>query len=167
SLMLTSPTTTNRDKTACERLGRWAFISSGPLAGESVESFGKEILKAGSGISARDPHEVVNMDMKLYEAGGYHFAISQAEVTDLLQLEEHLSALNSALQELRDKRGLDFAILMITDVVRGTSHLLFTNEIPPLSDLPYLRKSKEVWDAEGVVSRKKQLLPAILSLLED
>jgi manganese-dependent inorganic pyrophosphatase len=167
SLMLTSPTTTDRDKKASERLGRWAFVLGGSLAGENIDSYGGQILKAGSGISARDPHEVVNMDLKLYEAGGHHFAISQAEVTDLLQLEEHLSALTSALQALRDRRGLDFAMLMITDVVRGASHILITDEIPSLTDLPYLRKSKDIWEAEGVVSRKKQLLPVILSLLED
>jgi manganese-dependent inorganic pyrophosphatase len=167
SLKLTSPTTTERDKKAAERLGRWAFVASSPLAGENIETYGEDILKAGSGISARDPHEVVNMDLKLYEAGGYHFTISQAEVTDLLHLDDHLIPLTAALRDLRDRKGLNFAMLMITDVVRGTSHLLFTDEIPPLTDLPYLRKSKNIWEAEGVVSRKKQLLPAILSLLED
>jgi manganese-dependent inorganic pyrophosphatase len=167
TLLLTSPTTTERDWRASERLGRWAFISSAQLAGEKIESYGQQILQAGSGISARDPDEVVGMDMKLYEAGGYHFAISQVEVTDLLQLEDHLQELSQALEDLRDHRGLNFAMLMVTDVVRGFSHLLIKDEIPPLVDLPYQRKSNGIREAEGVVSRKKQLLPTILSLLEE
>jgi manganese-dependent inorganic pyrophosphatase len=93
--------------------------------------------------------------------------VAQAEVTDILQLTEHLEPLQNALNELRDKRGLDFAMLLVTDVVRGTSRLLLTSNTPSvLDDLPYPPLSDGTRDAKGVVSRKKQLLPAILGLLE-
>lgn len=166
TLILTSPTTTPRDRQAADRLGRWALIKGGPLEGETVESYGKAVLNAGSGLAARDPADVVKTDIKVYEAGGFDFAIAQAEVTDLLQVEEHLEALKEALIGLRDRRGLNFAMLMITDVVRGSSRLLLTDEVPVLSDLPYPRRSDGTYEAEGVVSRKKQLLPVVLSLLE-
>jgi manganese-dependent inorganic pyrophosphatase len=104
--------------------------------------------------------------MKLYEAGGYRFAIAQAEVTDLVQLTEHLGGLKSALLALRDKRALDFAMLMVTDVVNGSSRLLLTDEPPQLSDLPYPPQQDGTRFAEGTVSRKKQLLPVVLGLLE-
>ena len=166
TLLLTSPTTTDRDKQAVERLSRWAMVKGGPLASETIQTFGEGVLHAGSGIATRDPAEVVNTDIKVYEAGGYSFAISQAEVTDLLQLEDHLDALKQALLDLRDRRGLDFAMLMVTDVVRGSSRLLVTDEIPILSELPYPRSVDGTYHAEDVVSRKKQLLPVVLSLLE-
>ena len=166
TLILTSPTTTERDKKAAERLGRWAFVKSGPLAGETVQSYGKQVLDAGAGLSSRKPAEVVNTDLKAYEAGEYRFAIAQAEVTDLLQLTEHLEALTQALSDLRDKRALDFAMLMVTDVVRGSSRLLITHEPPELGDLPYPKQNDGTRLAEGVVSRKKQLLPVVLGLLE-
>jgi manganese-dependent inorganic pyrophosphatase len=166
SLVLTSPTTTERDKKAAERLGRWAFVRGGPLAGESVQSYGKQILSASAGLSARKPDEIVSTDLKIYEAGGYRFAIAQAEVTDLLQLAEHLESLRAALTALRDKRGLDFAMLMVTDVVNGSSRLILTDEPPELSDLPYPPQPDGTRLAEGVVSRKKQLLPVVLGLLE-
>jgi manganese-dependent inorganic pyrophosphatase len=68
---------------------------------------------------------------------------------------------------LKDKRGLDFAMLLITDVVRGTSRLLVSSNAPPvLDDLPYPPLADGTRDAQGVVSRKKQLLPAVLGLLE-
>ncbi len=57
-------------------------------------------------------------------AGGLRFAIAQAEVTDLVQLDEHQERLTQALIALRDQRGLDFAMLMVTDVVGGSSRLL-------------------------------------------
>jgi manganese-dependent inorganic pyrophosphatase len=166
TLLLTSPTTTDRDKSAIERLERWALIKGSPLEGETIRSFGEQLLNSGSGLTSREPREIVNTDIKLYEAGGYHFAIAQAEVTDLLQLKEHLDSLRTALQELRDKRGLDFAMLMVTDVVQGSSRLLLTEEIPVLGELPYPKLSDGTRQAEGVVSRKKQLLPVILGLLE-
>ncbi|MCJ7583749.1 MAG: DHH family phosphoesterase [Anaerolineales bacterium] len=166
TLILTSPTTTERDKKAAERLGRWAFARGAPLAGETVHSYGKQILSASAGLSARKPDEIVNTDLKIYEAGGYRFAIAQAEVTDLLQLAEHLENLRAALTALRDKRSLDFAMLMVTDVVNGSSRLILTDEPPELSDLPYPPQPDGTRLAEGVVSRKKQLLPVVLGLLE-
>jgi manganese-dependent inorganic pyrophosphatase len=166
TLMLTSPTTTGRDRLAAEKLGRWAFIRNGPLSGETIQTFGEQVLHAGSGIANRDPQEVVSSDLKVYEAGGFHFAIAQAEVTDLMQVNEYLQSLYVALRGLHERRGLDFAMLMITDVVSGNSRLLLSEEIPRLDDLPYPRQPDGTRLAEGVVSRKKQLLPVVLGLLE-
>jgi manganese-dependent inorganic pyrophosphatase len=166
TLILTSPTTTPRDQRAAERLGRWAFVRNGPLAGESVQSYGQQVLNAGAGLSTRDPAEIVSTDLKIYEAGGFHFSIAQAEVTDLLQLDDHLKELLQALDAMRERGGLDFSMLMVTDVVRGSSRLMLSNEPPVMNDLPYPRQTDGTRLAEGVVSRKKQLLPVVLGLLE-
>jgi len=167
TLILTSPTTTARDKAAAERLARWAFVGGSPLKGETIESFGKAVLSAGAGLSNRKPEEVVSTDIKPFEGGGFKFAVAQAEVTDIMQLGEHLDPLKYALDDLRDKRGLDFVMLLITDVVRGSSRLIISQPAPPiLSDLPYPPLPDGTRDAPGVVSRKKQLLPVVLGLLE-
>jgi manganese-dependent inorganic pyrophosphatase len=166
TLLLNSPTTTDRDHQAAERLARWAFIKGAPLEGESIETYGEQVIQAGSGIASRDPKEVVNTDIKVYEAGGEDFAIAQAEVTDLLLLKERLPSLHQALCDLRDKRGLDFAMLMVTDVVGGSSRLLLTDDLPILGELPYPKQTDGTLLAEGIVSRKKQLLPVVLGLLE-
>ncbi len=166
TLLLSSPTTTERDKASAERLARWAFIKGAPLEGEMVNSYGEQVIQAGSGIASRQPDEVVATDIKMYEAGGKDFAIAQAEVTDLLQLKERLPSLQRALRDLRDMRGLDFAMLMVTDVVGGSSRLLLTDNVPVLGDLPYPKQPDGTLLAEGVVSRKKQLLPVVLGLLE-
>ncbi|NLH46445.1 MAG: hypothetical protein GX451_10020, partial [Acholeplasmataceae bacterium] len=166
TLILTSPTTTERDRIATERLGRWALVKGGALEGMTIQAYGEQVLHAGSGLAAREPKEAVSSDLKLYEAGGYRFAIAQVEVTDLLQLDEHRNDLSMALTDLRDRNGLDFAMLMVTDVVRGSSRFLLTNEPPELTDLPYPLQSDGSRLAEGIVSRKKQLLPVVLGLLE-
>jgi manganese-dependent inorganic pyrophosphatase len=167
TLILTSPTTTPRDHAAAEKLARWAFVGGSPLKGETIESFGKNLLSAGAGLSNRKPEEIVSTDIKAYEAGGFKLAIAQAEVTDLMQLSEYLDSINKALDDMRDKRGLDFTMLLVTDVVRGTSRLLISSDYPPiLNDLPYPPLPDNTRDAPGVVSRKKQLLPVVLGLLE-
>jgi manganese-dependent inorganic pyrophosphatase len=167
TLILTSPTTTARDKEAAERLARWTFVGGSPLKGETIESYGKAVLSAGAGLSNRKPEEVVSTDIKPFESNGFKFAVAQAEVTDIMQLSEHLSPLTKALDDLKDKRGLDFAMLLITDVVRGSSRLIVTSKAPPiLEDLPYPPLPDGTRDAAGVVSRKKQLLPVVLGLLE-
>jgi len=167
TLILTSPTTTQRDRVAAERLARWAFVGGSPLKGETIESFGKALLAAGAGLSNRKPEEVVSTDIKSFESNGFKFAVAQAEVTDILELAEHLQPLTEALDALKDKRGLDFAMLLITDVVRGSSRLIVSSNAPPiLNDLPYPPLNDGTRDAAGVVSRKKQLLPVVLGLLE-
>jgi manganese-dependent inorganic pyrophosphatase len=166
TLVLTSPTTTERDRRAAERLARWAFVRNSPLEGENIQSYGQQVLQAGAGLSTRDPQEVVSTDLKTYEAGGYQFAIAQAEVTDLRQLDDYAPRLKQAMQDLRERRGWDFMLLMVTDVVKNSSALLSVNRPAVLDDLPYPRGNDDVFLAEGVVSRKKQLLPVVLGLLE-
>ena len=166
TLVLTSPTTTPRDHRAAELLGRWAFVGGAPLEGETVRSFGDQVLSAGTGLASRDPAEIIRADLKTYESGGLEFAISQVEVTNLAQLPEHQAGLLTAMIDLRDREGLDFAMLMVTDVVRRASRLLLTNEVPALDGLPFPRHPDGGLGADGVVSRKMQLLPVVLSALE-
>jgi manganese-dependent inorganic pyrophosphatase len=167
TLILTSPTTTPRDRRASDRLGRWAFKRPGPLTGESVESFGKAIIQAGVGLESRDAMEIVTSDLKLYQAGGFNFAIAQAEVTNQMQLTDNHERVKTALNQLREQRGLDFAMLMVTDVVGNSSRLVLVNPPPLLNELPYPHLQDGSLQADDVVSRKKQLLPVVLGLLEE
>lgn len=166
TLNLISPTTTERDHFAAARLERWAFVLGSPLEKETGASYGAKVLQASAGISTRTPREIVTGDLKLYTAGKMKFAIAQAEVSNLNELNDRIAELNKALEELREVKGMDFAMLMVTDVVRGASRLLFANPPPALNDLPYQPMNDSTRMAEGVVSRKKQLLPVVLGLLE-
>jgi manganese-dependent inorganic pyrophosphatase len=166
TLILTSPTTTPRDHEAAERLGRWAFVVGSPLAGETVQSYGEKVIASGAGLASRQPEEIVSADLKLYESAGLKFGVAQVEVASLVELDEHREKLQEALVKLRDAKGLNFAMLMVTDVVRGSSRLLLTSDVPGLGGLPYAKLPDGTLRAPGVVSRKKQLLPAVLSALE-
>jgi len=167
TLGLTSPTTTERDHQAAERLGRGAFVDGGPLEGEDVASFCNHLLQAGVGLAARDPDSVVSSDLKVYDTAKNCFGIAQVEVMSLIKLSDHLESLTEALNRLCGQRGLDFALLMVTDIVDGSSRILMQGAPLVLDELPYKRLLDGTLDARGVVSRKKQLLPVVLALLEE
>ncbi len=166
TLNLISPTTTLRDHQALKRLSRWAFSSTSKIKLDTVASFAEKILAAGSGLGTRPKNEIINGDIKSYTTGNYQFSISQVEVTDLYELDEHLEKLADALRIFRESKGLDFSVLMVTDVVRGSSRLLLENPPAILKDLPFRHAQDGTLIGEDLVSRKKQLVPAILSLLE-
>jgi manganese-dependent inorganic pyrophosphatase len=164
TLILRSPTTTPRDRVAAMQLAAWAFPeATDPYA--ALQEYGLKLLGAGAGLTARSATEVVQSDYKEYEGGGLRFAISQVELTDLQEVEPRVADLRGALRELEAQKELGFAVLMVTDVVRGDSVLLTSGDAHRLDGLPSSRLADGRFLAPGVVSRKKQLLPAILDAL--
>ncbi|PID86592.1 MAG: hypothetical protein CSA11_00115 [Chloroflexi bacterium] len=166
TLILASPTTTSRDHEAADRLARWAFIGGSPLENETIQSFGDQMIQAGSGLTSRKAKDIVSVDFKQYESSGFKFGVSQVEVTTFAQLDEYIPDLQESLVNLRDSKALNFTILMVTDVVRRTSRLILSNEVSALSVLPYPHLDNGTLKASDVVSRKKQLLPVLLGALE-
>jgi manganese-dependent inorganic pyrophosphatase len=81
-------------------------------------------------------------------------------------MSDRLAEIQTALIDERLAKGLDLFILMVTDVVRDVSRLVLAGETGRLEDLPYTRLPDGTLEAGGVVSRKKQLLPVLLDLLQ-
>lgn len=166
TLNLMSPTTTERDRQAVEFISK-LVIRENPFNISELNQFAKMLLSSGTGINNRSAEEVVSGDIKYYTEDEYKFAISQAEVTtNLYELSEYIKGLKAALVTVRKSHGLDFAGLMVTDIVRGSSILIFDNPPVLLDDLPFEKTGDNTWLAEGLVSRKKQLVPVILGLIK-
>ena len=170
TLVLRSPTTTGRDRAAAAQLAVLAGLvpSEAPAAEReaAMASLGTELLAAGAGLGQRPADQVLRADLKTYQQGAIRFAIAQVEVPGFAELEERVGELRQALEELRESRGFEFALLLVTDVVRGTSRLVTAGPERLFDGLPYPRRADRTLDAPGVVSRKKQLLPAVLAALE-
>jgi manganese-dependent inorganic pyrophosphatase len=164
-----SPTTTPRDRKAAERLAGMAGLvgqdATSAQVADAINAFGQELLAAGAGLGARSVEEVVNSDLKFYETGNMSAGIAQVEVASFRELAPRLEELRAALQKLVDDHKLALALLMVTDVVRGNSRLVAVGNPRVVSTLPYAHLDDETLDAPGVVSRKKQLLPAVLAAL--
>lgn len=166
TLVLRSPTTTDRDRVAAVQLAAWAFADAGPGDPyQAMQEYGWQLLQAGIGPQTRTPDEMIGGDYKEYEAVGLRFGIAQVEVADMLEIETRLSEIRQALERHSAARGLDLTALMVTDIVRGNSRLICHDPAYHLSALPYARRPDDTLDLPGIVSRKKQLLPAILDAL--
>jgi manganese-dependent inorganic pyrophosphatase len=158
TLTFRSLTTTERDRTAAGWLAE--------RAGVETEPFGAELLNASPGLAGRTPAEILEADRKSYQMGGRAVSIAQVEVTLMQELPERREELLAALEALREREGLALACLMVTDVVTGRSRMLARGDSPLLAQLPFRRVDEGEWDLGPIVSRKKQLVPALVAVLE-
>ncbi len=165
TLLLKSPTTTPRDRVASVQLGTWAFPGQADPY-KAMLDYGWQLLSAGADLESRSVESIVSGDYKEYEAAGVRFAVAQVEVTEMREIEPELEAIRSALGALEKEHRLDFAALMVTDILETRSRLITRGTVHLLDGLPYARLDDGTFDLPGIVSRKKQLIPAILSVLQ-
>ncbi len=165
TLLLKSPTTTDRDRVAAMQLAAWAFPGQGDPY-KAMTDYGWQLLSAGAGLESRPGEAIVSGDYKEYEAGGMRFGVAQVEVTDMQEIEARLDELRAALEAMERERRLGFAALMVTDILGTRSRLVTSGGSHYLDGLPYSRLDDGTFDLPGVVSRKKQLLPVILNVLQ-
>ena len=156
TLILRSPTTTASDLYTVEMLARIAKI-------QSIEEFGEKLFSITDNLETQDPEESILADFKKYESGGIRMGVGQCEVTTLGNVGNYADKYLKALEDIRVRQGLDWTLLMITDVLREKSVLL-ASEHRANKDLPYAMKKKQIYNMPGVLSRKKQLLPTLISI---
>jgi manganese-dependent inorganic pyrophosphatase len=159
TLVLRSPTTTDRDRAVASWLAN--------LADVDVAEYGAELLRAAPGLTARSADEILDTDRKAYQMGGQSVSIGQVEVGSLDELPHRREELLAALDERRQREALALICLMITDVVTGRSHMLCRGERWILTSLPFTRVADGEFDLEEMVSRKKQLVPTLHAVLEE
>ena len=164
TLVFKSPTTTARDKAMAAWLAPVAFGMEDP-DGALVE-YGGQLLRSGADVSGRSAKDIVSTDFKAFESGALKFGVAQVEVDNLYALDERVPEIRGALRDACQQKGLDFVALMVTDIVENDSLLLADGDTRKLVSMPYRQRDYALWEMPGVVSRKKQLLPTLLGLLE-
>jgi manganese-dependent inorganic pyrophosphatase len=154
TVMLNSPTTTERDRAVVEYLER-------VLAVEAI-AYGKEMFEATSDVSGVTARELVARDAKSYSSGsGQPICIAQVEVVGdalLARRDELLEAMASE----RANRGLHVYALMITDVLRQGTRLLVAGDVAAVARAFGVDPSDGMLELPGVMSRKKQVVPKLL-----
>jgi manganese-dependent inorganic pyrophosphatase len=160
TLHLNSPTTTEKDGVILNWLSKIASVDSRELA--------NEIFSSGSVILANSPDKVIRSDFKIYEEDGVRFAVSQIEELGFANFWQHSRDLAKALQNLRNEEELLFACVLVTDINTQNSLLLVKGEQEFINRITYSSVNKdEIFDMPGVVSRKKQLIPYIGTILKE
>jgi len=154
TLILKSPTTTSIDISSAEQLASMCGISD-------LSAFGQELFSHSESLSTREPMSVVNSDFKMYTENGVKIGVGQCEVPTLGDLNDYRETYLGAVEAVKNKKGLNWALLMVTDVLKGDSVLL-SSDSRYEKKLTYPVVSDHVYAMQGVLSRKKQLLPEIL-----
>ncbi|MCW1921161.1 putative manganese-dependent inorganic diphosphatase [Luteolibacter arcticus] len=157
TLCLTSPTTAELDH---EMLG---WLSE--LAGIDPATFKAEFFAVGSLLATGTPDAILNADRKEFDDEGVKVTIAQVEELGLEAFEPRRKELEEALKALAADNGYELAVLVVTDIAEHHSVVLAAGDPRFVANLPYARIDASLYDAPGVVSRKKQIFPAVCQAL--
>ena len=156
TVMFKSPTCTPRDRRIAERLAR--------IAGIDLDELGREIFSA-SVSTDKTVEELLNTDFKEFHIAGHDLGIGQITCLDAEKVLGRLPELLPAMQKMKDAHHYDMQLLMLTDVLREGTELIF------LGDEDVVRMAFGARDIKDhhvflpkVVSRKKQIVPALALL---
>ena len=157
TLCLTSPTTAQIDHEMLAWLSEFAAIEP--------QVFAEEFFGVGSLIATGAAVELLNADRKEFTEEGFSVSISQVEELGLQGFAARRQELEAALRTLVITHRYDLAVLAVTDIVGHHSLVLAVGQEAILAKMPFKRLDDALFDAPGVVSRKKQLFPAVSDAL--
>jgi manganese-dependent inorganic pyrophosphatase len=158
TLMLRSATTTETDREMADYLAG--------LVNLDIEPFGREIFSNARKLADLPVADIIGMDSKVYSACGQRFVVSQVEVSATDDLLVRTRELLEVLRQRRSEEGLFFAALMITDITALSSILLVDGESEFIRKIAFPRLDAGVFRCRDILSRKKQLIPLLIELLE-
>ncbi len=159
TLNLKGPTATEKDSDIVEWLEQIAALKADDLA--------KEVFSSGSVILSMEPEQVIVADQKFYEENGVRFSVSQIEELGFQNFWKNSEELSEALRKFSNKEEVSFACMLVTDINRHNSLLLVAGDSEFIERISYPAVEKGlIYDLQGVVSRKKELIPFISSTLK-
>ena len=157
TLMFRSPTCTLSDKMAA---GALALI-----AGINIEQFAREMFKAGSNLKDKSPEEIFYQDYKKFIAEDeISFGVGQISSMDSDELTEIKERLIPFMVSECGRHGVSRVFFMLTNIIEESTELLYYGEGSEemASKAFHMEPTDGVFDLKGVVSRKKQLIPALM-----
>ncbi len=160
TLMYRSPTCTAVDKAAAEDLAK--------IAGINVEELAGDMFRAGSNLSSKETSEIFEQDFKTFVMNDITFGVGQVNSMNKEELVELKQRLYPYMEEQLKQSGLQMLFFMLTDIVQESTELLYVggNAQELIRDAMGVEPSGDSFILKGVVSRKKQLIPAIMTVLQ-
>lgn len=160
TLMYRSPTCTEKDKAAAQELADIAQLD--------VEQFAREMFKAGSNLAAKSPEEILCQDFKKFSINDISFGVGQINSMSETELAEIKARILPYMEKSWQNYGVSMIFFMLTDIVKESTELIYmgNNASDLISSAFNVVPEKEYFLLPGVVSRKKQLIPAIMSAMQ-
>jgi len=158
TVLFKSPTCTEKDKAAVSKLSQ--------ICGEDPMKFGMEMLKAKSDIKSKSALDILMGDFKKFDFSGTKAGVGQIEVMDLADLTPKRAAILDEMKKKADAEKLDMIVLMLTDVMKEASDLLFVGNAASAAGFEKAFGGKLANNSiykEKCLSRKKQVIPPLES----
>jgi manganese-dependent inorganic pyrophosphatase len=154
TVLFKSPTCTDKDKAEVEKLAK--------IVGEDYMQYGIAMLTAKSDISSKNARDIVKGDYKHFDFAGTKAGIGQIEVMDLSVLAPRKKEILEDMEKVRKEEGLSFVLIMLTDVMKEASDLLFVGTPVDKFEKAFDGKmeNSSIYK-KGVLSRKKQVIPPL------
>ena len=162
TLAFRSPTCTPVDENAAKRLAK--------IAGVDIEEFSTEMFEAGEKLDGKTPEEVFLQDFKVFMCGDVRFGVAQGSYMTRKNLQAAQALLQPYLEEARNKQNVEDLYMLLTDVPKEESVVICTGRYAAevLSNGFESRPAADgSWTLPGVVSRKKQFIPAMMSAYQE
>jgi manganese-dependent inorganic pyrophosphatase len=153
TVILNSPTTTERDREAVTFLERFL--------GVDAQDFGREMFERGSDAADASVESLLHRDSKEYETADGPMSIAQVETAGKI-LADRLDELREALQAQHDRNGHVLSALMVTDILEKHTQLLVAGDVSAAERAFGVAAKDGILDLPGVMSRKKQVAPPLL-----
>ena len=159
TLLLASPTTTELDRIAAKELAKIAKVD--------LKEYGIELLGSGVSIEGLTTLEVIYKDFKNYTINDNRFAIGQVFTTNFKDYEINLEDYVNELNVISKNYNYKVACLFVTDIIQNNSYIIYSDK-----SKEYLKEAYNIINIEqgylikGMVSRKKQMVPPLMSILE-
>lgn len=155
TLILTSPTTTELDKETVIKLSE--------IAGVDYKEYGLDMLKAGSSLKGKTKEEVLYTDYKNYPVGDHKIGLGQLSTTNPDEILENIDEYVELLNEVAEANDYYLVALFVTDIIKNGSYVIYSNRAEDILRKVYKNNDlNQGTFLEGVVSRKKQILPGIM-----
>lgn len=161
TLMFRSPTCTFLDQAAAKDLANIAQIE--------IEPFAKSMFKAGSNLQSKKTEEIFYQDFKKFIAGDVAFGVGQISSMDADELQQIKERLEPHLQHECGKHGIQMVFFMLTNIMEEHTELICYggDSAEVIKSAFGVDVTKGTCVLLGIVSRKKQLIPAMMSVLEE
>jgi manganese-dependent inorganic pyrophosphatase len=161
TVLFKSPTSSPRDVVAVEKLAKIAGVDPG--------KFGMELLRIKTNIASKSAKDILMGDFKEFNFSGTKFGVGQIEVMDLNDLTPKRASILEEMNKLKDSENLDMIVMMMTDVMKEASDLLFVGNAAAAQGFEKAFGGKIVDNSiyrEKVLSRKMQVIPPLEEALK-
>lgn len=154
TLLFKSPTCTDEDVKAARELEK--------VSGVEAETYGLDMLKAGTNIADKTAEELIHLDVKPFEMGHYTVEIAQVNVVDTNDALSRQKDLEAAINKEIDEKNLDLFLLAVTNILTSDSEALVLGKAAAAAEAAFnVKLVNHTATLKGVVSRKKQIVPVL------